>query len=57
VIEDFLGRYSEATKPVNRQVLVEAAALMGKPVESFTQDDAISYSKAISHSGKLTQKR
>lgn len=57
MIEDFLGRYSPATQPVNRQVLVEAERIIGKPVQSFTQDDAISYSKAISHSGKLTQKR
>lgn len=57
MIEDFLSRYSESTQPVNRQVLVEAADLIGKPVAEFTQDDAISYSRAISHSGKLTQKR
>lgn len=57
MIEDFLSRYSEATQPVNRQVLVEAERLIGKPVTEFTQEDAISYNKAISRSGKLTQKR
>lgn len=57
MIEDFLDRYSEATKPVNAQVLREAAAVVGKPVAEFTQADVISYNRAISHSGKNTQKR
>ena len=57
MIEDFLSRYSEATQPVNRQVLVEAANLIGKSLEQWTQNDAISYNRAISSCGKLTQKR
>lgn len=57
MIEDFLARYSDATQPVNRQVLVEAATIIGKPVESFTQDDVISYNKAISSMSRNTRKR
>jgi site-specific recombinase XerD len=57
MIEDFLERYSAATQPVNRQVLVEAERIMGKPVAEFTQGDAISYNRAISHMSRNTQKR
>lgn len=57
MIVDFLDRYSPATRRVNAQVLTEAESLLGKPLDRFTQEDVISYSKAISHGGKLTQKR
>lgn len=53
----FLSQYSPATAKVNEQVLREATILMGKPLAEATAEDIISYSKAISSCGKLTQKR
>jgi integrase/recombinase XerD len=55
---DFLSRYSEATQPVNEQVLREAACIVGKDVQDFTQEDVLFYQRSlISSCGKLTQKR
>lgn len=54
---DFLGRYNATTAKVNAQALNEAETLIGKPMQEFTHEDAISYFGAISHSGRNTQKR
>ncbi len=57
LVQEFLNRYNETTAKVMSQVLREAETLMEKPVDDFTQDDAISYSTAISNVGNGTQKR
>ena len=57
LVNHFLSQYSPSTARVNAQVLREASAYIGKPLEEFTQEDVISYQDSISHSGKNTQRR
>jgi site-specific recombinase XerD len=57
MIDQFLSQYAPSTAKVNAQVLREAAAFMGKPLEKASTEDIISYQSSISSSSKNTQKR
>lgn len=57
LVNEFLNQYATSTQHVNAQVLREFEDHAGKPVHEAGQDDIISYSTAISHSGRNTQKR
>ena len=57
MVEHFLSQYSEATARVNGQVLREATAFIGKPLEQATTEDLIRYQSEISNSSENTRKR